>query len=292
MRIGLGLPSALPGTRGREMLEWVRVAEERGFALVATNEHLTYPCYDPLVALAVAGGATQRVELLTDLLVVPIRDPVVLAKQAAGLDQLVGGRLTLGLGVGWRPSDFASTGSNLQGRGERFEEALEVMTRAWHGDELGHGRAVCPPLADGGIPVLIGGAPARAAPRAARWGTGWTAGLLAAGEVAAGREEVRRAWQEHGRSGEPRIVNCRYVALGSEALHGVDTYLADYYYEAPPEGIEAMVSGVLRTADELRDDLEAQQRAGVTDLVLFPVAGAPDEARRIADAVGGFLTGP
>src|SRR5256885_16651286 len=114
MKIGLGLPNAVPDVpEGRLFVRLARNAERLGFSSLATIGRIAYPNYEELVTLAAAAGATERIGLFTDILLGPARAPVLLAKQAASLDQLSGGRLTLGVAVGMREDDFPSTGHDF-----------------------------------------------------------------------------------------------------------------------------------------------------------------------------------
>src|SRR5919199_256200 len=121
MRIGVGLPNTIPNTEGHILLEWARRAEAYGFSTLATIDRIAYPSYESLIALAAAGAVTQKVKLFTNVLLAPTRNPVLLAKEAASVDQISGGRLTLGLGVGGREDDFAASRQSFSDRGRRFE---------------------------------------------------------------------------------------------------------------------------------------------------------------------------
>src|SRR5437899_7691774 len=137
MKIGLGLPNADKSLAdGRLMVDIAHRADVLGFSTLATIGRVAYPNYEELVALAAAAGATERIGLFTDILLAATREPVLLAKQAATLDQVSGGRFVLGIGVGGRPDDFEVTGFGLHDRGKRLDAALDLMHRAWRGEPL------------------------------------------------------------------------------------------------------------------------------------------------------------
>ena len=124
MHIGIGLPAGIPGVSDDEVLEWARLADAGPFSSVGIIDRVVYPNWEPLIALAAAAAVTRRVRLMTTLLIGPVRDAVLLAKQAASIDALSGGRLTLGLGVGRRGDDYEAVGGNFHRRGSRFEQQL------------------------------------------------------------------------------------------------------------------------------------------------------------------------
>jgi alkanesulfonate monooxygenase SsuD/methylene tetrahydromethanopterin reductase-like flavin-dependent oxidoreductase (luciferase family) len=125
MEIGIGLPATIPGTRGSLVLDWARRADSGPFSSLGIIHRLIYPNYEPLVTLAAA--VTERVRLMSTVLIAPLRGAGVLAKQAASVDALSGGRLTLGLGVGAREDDFQAAPAPFHDRARRFEEQLDLM---------------------------------------------------------------------------------------------------------------------------------------------------------------------
>src|SRR5919112_3312138 len=114
--ISIGLPNTL-NHRGPLMVDWARRAEERGFTSLGTIDRIVYPNYDTITSLAVAAGATSRIGLLSGILLAPLYPPVWLAKAAAALHAMSGGRLTLGVAVGGGEGDYAAMGRDPRPRG-------------------------------------------------------------------------------------------------------------------------------------------------------------------------------
>src|ERR687886_1301542 len=106
MDIGIGIPNSVRGTTGAQLLDWARRADRAGFSSLGTIGAVSYPSYEELTVFAAAGAVTERIRFVTNVLIAPPRGTAELAKQAATVDQLTNGRLTLGLGVGWRDIDF------------------------------------------------------------------------------------------------------------------------------------------------------------------------------------------
>jgi probable F420-dependent oxidoreductase len=193
VRVGIGLFTAqIPaGTERtfereyRDTLELVRLAERLGFDSAWVSEHHgSSDGYLPsqLAILAAFAAVTERIELGTGVILAPLHDPVRLAEDAAVVDQLSGGRVILGLGNGWREEEFRVFGANRAQRGERTEETIEVLRRAWTGRRFSfEGRTlrydrvkVTPtPVRPGGLPIVLGGYERRAVLRAGRLADGY-----------------------------------------------------------------------------------------------------------------------
>jgi alkanesulfonate monooxygenase SsuD/methylene tetrahydromethanopterin reductase-like flavin-dependent oxidoreductase (luciferase family) len=286
MRIGIGLPNPVLDVPGRLVVDWARRAEERGFSSLATIDRIAYPSYDSLTVLIAAAAVTERIGLLTNILLGPAYSPVLLAKVTASLDQLSEGRLTLGIGVGGRPDDYQLTGRPFADRGRRFDADLELLHAAWAGEPVAGSRfPVGPPTIRGRIPLLIGGRPELAAPRAARWDAGFTLGG-APPELAAGAiEEFRKAREEAGGTGRPRVVALSYFSLGEEhtdeSLHNLRTY-----YGFVGDWAEGIASGVPRTPEAVRERAAAFEELGVDELVFDPTVADLDQVDRLAEAIG------
>ena len=286
MRIGIGLPNPVPGTPGTRLLEWAQRAEERGFTALATIDRVVYPSYDSLAALAAVAGATSSIGLMTNVLLAPLHAPVQLAKNAASVDQLSGGRLTLGLAAGGRPDDYAAVGRDFHTRGRDFDAALDVLHRAWRGEPVGGGdKPVCPtPVHDRRVPVLVGGTGDHAIRRVTEWGAGWTSGGTGADQAGPFAEQVRAAWKEAGRDGEPRFASLNYFSLGEDAEADSRAYLRNYYGFLG-DYAEMIAEGALRSESAIRDAVQGFEDAGFTELIFDPTTASLDQIDRLADVV-------
>ncbi|MFI6734643.1 LLM class flavin-dependent oxidoreductase [Nonomuraea sp. NPDC050451] len=196
MNVGLGLPISDPAA----LLDWARRADAGPFTTLGLLDRLVYDNPEPLIALALVAGATTRVRVQTEVLLAPLREPALLAKQAATLDRISGGRLVLGLGVGGREDDHLVAGTDIRTRGRRLDEQMAVMRRLWSGEPYGDGAGMIGPLParQGGPEVLFGGFQPAALARVARWGDGflaaaapsWAGGLI---DTVRADPRVRRA---------------------------------------------------------------------------------------------------
>lgn len=231
MDIGVGLPNAVPGTEGKTLIEWARNAEDAGFSTLGTIGRIVYPNYEELIALSAAAAVTSRIRLTTSVLLAPLyTNTALLAKQAASLDRLSGGRFVLGLGLGGRDDDYRASGLTTEGRGRRFEEQLIEMKAIWSGESRGHAGGIGPdPVRPGGPELILGGATEAAFRRIARHGDGWIMGGGTPDMFAQGAAAVDKAWQDSGRTGKPRKLSLIYFALGPDARTQADGYLLHYY---------------------------------------------------------------
>jgi alkanesulfonate monooxygenase SsuD/methylene tetrahydromethanopterin reductase-like flavin-dependent oxidoreductase (luciferase family) len=285
VQIGIGLPNPVLEVPGHLPVAWARRAEERGFSSLATIDRIAYPSYDSLTVLAAAAAGTERVGLITNILLGPVYNPVLLAKVTATIDQLSGGRLTLGLGVGGRPDDFQATGQSFADRGRRFDTDVELLHRAWAGEPVaGSPFPVGPSTTRGRIPLVIGGQPQLAAPRAARWDAGYTLGG-APPEMAAGAiSEFKKAWEQAGGTGQPRVLALTYFSLGeehtAESLHNLRSY-----YGFLGDWAEQVAGGASRTPEAVKETADAFEAAGVDELIFDPTVADLDQVDRLADAV-------
>ncbi|MFC3348008.1 LLM class flavin-dependent oxidoreductase [Streptomyces echinoruber] len=279
MHVGVGLPTGDPAA----LLTWARRAEAGPFRTIGLLDRVVYDNPEPLVALAVLAGATSRVRVQTEVLLAPLRDTALLAKQAATLDRMTGGRLVLGLGVGGRADDHRATGTDLHTRGRRLDRQLPLLRRLWAGEPYGDdvGPVGPAPARPGGPEILFGGFRPPALRRAARWGDGF----LAAAPPSWAQDlfaTVRRHWREYGRPGEPRIVAQVNVALGPDDVID-DARARMHAYYAFTGMADRMTAGLLTTPAAIRSALTAFGDLGADEVVCYCHGLDPDQVDRLAD---------
>src|SRR5215218_3299499 len=250
MEVGVGLPTTTPGTGGPEVLEWARRAEAGPFASLGVLDRMVYRSVEPFAALSAAAAVTARVRLVTMVVIGPLRNTVLLAKQAASLDLLSGGRLTLGLAIGARADDYRAMGVDQRGRGERLGEQLAELRSIWEKAEVGP-----EPVQPGGPPLLFAGAAAKA----------WA------------------AWRDLERPGRPQLWGQGYFALGDAGAGAA--YLRDYYAFTGPFA-ERIAAGNLTSGRAVKDFVHGYEDAGCDHLVLLPTVSDPAQLDRLADVLG------
>ena len=274
MEVGIGLPNAVRGAQAEQLVEWARRADAAGFSSLGTIDRIVYPSYEPLVSLAAAAAVTERIRLATTILIAPLRGSAgALAKQAASLDALSGGRLVLGLGVGAREDDFEAAGVPFKERGKRMDEMLAEMKDVWSNDET----------RPGGIPrVILGGSVDASYRRAAEHGDGWMMGGGTPEMLADGKAQAEQAWQAAGRDGSPRIMALAYYGLGDGAREAATDELKDYYGWLG-EYADQMASSAATDADTVKGYLKGFEEAGCDELVLFPTSADPEQVDLLAE---------
>jgi len=283
MDVGIGLPNAVPGTTGEQLVEWARRSEARGFSSLGTIDRILYENYEPLIALAAAAAVTERIGLATTVLLGPLRaNPVELAKQALSLQALSGGRFSLGIGLGGRDDDYEASGIELRGRGRRLDEILERITETWEGDEVGPSIAGAPRL-------IVGGHADVSFARAARFGDGWIAGGSGPENFGELVEKVRAAWTDAG-EGEPHTMALGYFSLGERAAEEARAYLTHYYAWLGEEIAAAIAASAAQDADTVQQYVTAYEQAGCDELILFPSSSDPEQVDLLADVTAGVLS--
>ncbi|MET7690134.1 LLM class flavin-dependent oxidoreductase [Streptomyces sp. NPDC005483] len=282
MHIGLGLPIDDPA----QLLTWARRADASPFRTLGLLDRLVYDNPEPLVTLAALAGATSRIRVQTEVLIAPLHNTALLAKQTATLDRLSGGRFTLGIGVGSREDDCLAAGTDLHRRGRRLDEQLTLLRRAWSGEPYGDGVGpIGPsPTTPGGPEVLFGGFAPAALERVGRFGDGFLGAALPPSFMSNLFRDAETAWQKHDRPGRPRLVAQANVALGPDStLDRARHNLRDYY--AFSGHVAYMEAGLLTTPRQVRKAADAYFGIGADEVMLYCWASDPDQIDRLADAL-------
>lgn len=279
MRVGVALPVGIPGVKGDLVVLWAAKAEERNFSHLASIDRVKYGNYEPVVALAAAAAVTRRIKLATTILLVPLRNTALLAKQVASLDRLSNGRLVLGVGIGPRQDDYEVTGADYRSRGRRLSEQLADLRRHWEEDLIG------PPAArPGGPPILVGGNSGPAFARMARYGDGYIHGGGPPRAFARAAGEARAAWIDAERPGRPELWGQGYFALGGARDAGAQ-HLREYYAFTGPFA-DRIVAAMLTTPQDVAEYVRGYEEAGCDELTLLPAVADLEQLDRLADVVG------
>jgi probable F420-dependent oxidoreductase len=294
LRLGAKVPNSGPvfrlgAARMAEMLE------SAGFDSIWTSDHVVFPhevrsrypfaadgritwpvdvdYLEPVVALSAMTSTTVTAELGTSVLILPMRNPILFAKQAACIDAISRGRLVLGVGVGWLREEFEALGADFDARGAVLDEWLSIARRCWTGTiEPFEGRyyrlaeaIYCRPTPTRRVPVLIGGMSRRAQERAGRIADGWLAQFslenLSESAVAAGLAVLREAGAKAGRppaelddfrvvvrvTGADRKLDVLATRLETLAGAGATELIVDVDWESdegPAKSFDALRSAV------------------------------------------------
>jgi probable F420-dependent oxidoreductase len=283
LQFGCHLPVWGPGATREALITLARRVEAMGFDSVWASDHVVIPFeitsrypynatgdfplppttnfLEPLTALAVVAGATERLQLGTTVLVLPHRHPVLAAKTLATLDHLAPGRVILGAGVGWMREEIELLGAPYDQRGAWTDEAIRIMRACWKNERVSfRGRffsfpevGFAPRPARGTIPIWIGGHTPRAMRRVAELGDGWHAAFATPAVMREGLEKLRAACDKIGR--DPAAITLS-VRMGLAAK---------------------------RPSGEVLDELKALRDVGVSHVVVETRVADVDDSTRILE---------
>ncbi len=290
MHIALGLPSRVTSASGEMMLEWISRADAGPFSSVAVTDRVVSQALEPLAVLAMAAGATKRIGLMTSVVIGPTRETTLLARQAATIDTLSGGRLILGVGIGVRKNDYLASATDFHRRGRSSERQYELLRKLWSGADLSAdtGPIGPPAVRAGGPELLVGGYVPAIVQRIARWGDGYMA--PGGGEPEAllkTWQNILQAWQEHKRQGRPRWVGASYFALGPKAQDHANHYI-NHNYGYNPELAAKRLRTLPASHEAVRTAIQRQADMGVDEFILRPCAEDLDQMDRLAEIAAKF----
>ena len=264
--MGVNVPNFGPGTEPGVLRHWAQTVEGLGFDLLMVSDHIAVtpdvaeqyppPFYEPFTTLAWLAGLTDRIQLGTTVLIVPYRHPLLVARMAANLNDLSGGRLVLGVGVGWAVQEFDALGVPFRQRGKLTDDYLRTVRAAWADQQDYRG---------GQIPIWVGGNSDAGLRRAVRLGEAWHPLRFTMPWM---REAVRRmtAFADEQRRPVPGLVPRIALRLTGSPVTAPERLAG--------EG----------TIDQVLDDLAELRLLGADTVVLDPFNGDPDETLRPEDA--------
>ena len=256
MKIGVNVPNFGPGTRPAVLRDWARTVEGLGFDLLMVSDHIAItpdvaaqypaPFFEPFTTLSWLAGVTERVTLGTTVLIAPYRHPLLVARMAANLNDLSGGRFVLGTGIGWARQEFEALGVPFHRRGALTDELITTVREAWRDEGY---RA-------GDIPIWVGGHSDGALRRVARLGDAWHPLRQTPDDWRESLARLKGIAAEDGRP-VPALAPRILLRLTDEPV--VDRKLG--------EG----------TIDQVVADVELLRADGAQAVVLDPFAGDPGE---------------
>lgn len=288
MSIGIGLGIAgFPFSDAPAFLNWIDLCETSGLDSVWFSERLVSmsPALEPIATFGLVAGRTERLKFGMNAIVLPLRDPLVLAKQCATLDFLSGGRLLPAFGVGSELApEFRPTGRKPEGRGRRSDEMIQIISRLWSEEHVSfegkHFRyedvTISPRPVQQPLPMWIGGSSNAAVRRTATLGTGWLGGVQTPAQVALVIRKIRAATAEAG-----RIIDDDHYGAGFPFRFGsFDEPVVERNAQALSrigEGMDPHDYMGVGGADEIAPRVEEYIAAGVSKFVLRPIAESDAE---------------
>jgi alkanesulfonate monooxygenase SsuD/methylene tetrahydromethanopterin reductase-like flavin-dependent oxidoreductase (luciferase family) len=287
MRLGIGLPNTMATEIDRTlMFDWARLADEAGFHVLGTIDKPNYDSWDPLTTLAGVAGVTERIRLATTILLLPLRNEVLVAKQAAVVDQLSAGRLTLGVAQGGRPDDFELLGASFVGRSKRIEAQVGRIREIWanaRASDEDHGMPGPAPVQQPGPPVWVGASRPGAVERAARIGDGFLFGTAGSQAMSERAPRIREAFATSGKP-DAVVAGLAYVGVGEDAekaLEEATHHVLRYYGSLWTEPADLIHHG---PASKIAEEVAAYASA-IDVLILFPEIPRLDQVEQLAEQV-------
>jgi probable F420-dependent oxidoreductase len=306
VRFGLALRNFVPASQPLDvgqLVAYARRGEELGFASMWAWDHIllgsriAFPFLESLSVLSLLSGATSRVQLGTGVLVLPLRNPVVLAKVTSTIDHLSGGRLVLGVASGWYEREFEAVGVPFDGRGRVFLRNFDILNRFWteprvDGEADGmlfRGAVMVPqPLQRPRPTVLFGGYVDRVLRRVATRSDGWLTYFYTAESFASAWGKIVQYAEEAGRSpGELQSVAQLPICV-DDSFEKADARIRDFigrYFDVAPWSESSPDSSIRGRPDDCADQLNEHIAAGAQHIVLIPCDYDLEQVERIATEV-------
>jgi alkanesulfonate monooxygenase SsuD/methylene tetrahydromethanopterin reductase-like flavin-dependent oxidoreductase (luciferase family) len=294
------VPVMEPNLDAARLKDWARVIDDGPFSSLCWGERIAFDNPESLTLLGALAAWTDRVRLVTTVLVPQLHDATMLAKALATGDMLSGGRLTVGIGVGGRDEDYRAVGADPATQTMRgLADSVAVMKRIWAGEKVTKSVVPVgpPPLQAGGPDLLVGTMGPKTVRSAAAWADG-LAGTTLDLDVAKQNElfDVARAsWAAAGKP-KPHLATSFWFAVGDadDARTQIHRHLRRYMNWIPAQYVDAMAptTGWAGSGDELLDVLRTFGDIGTDEVYLIPTSSNIDQLRWVADVVKDFAEEP
>jgi alkanesulfonate monooxygenase SsuD/methylene tetrahydromethanopterin reductase-like flavin-dependent oxidoreductase (luciferase family) len=293
VQVAMTMPIMEPDLDAEVLRDWAKAIDDGPFSSLCWGERMAFDNPETLTLMGALAAWTDRVRLVTTVMVPQLHDPVMLAKALATGDMLSGGRLTVGLGIGGRVEDYRAVGADPATQTMRgMADSVAVMKRVWDGEKITE--SVLPvgpaPVQPGGPPLLVGTIGPKTLRSAAAWADG-LAGTTLDLDVAKQNElfdVARHAWSDAGRA-KPHLATSFWFALGSvdEARRQVHRHLRRYMNWIPVEYIDAMAptTGFAGSEDDLAAVLREFKAVGADEIQLIPTSSDLEQVERAGDLV-------
>jgi len=283
--------AAFPMFPADHLLPMARAAEAAGFDTITVPDSIFYPekvesaypyspdggrfwtgetpFVDPFISIAAMAAVTERIRFLTNVVKLPIRDPLLVAKQLSSMAVLANDRVGLGVGLSWMPEEFTWTHTDMKTRGKRADEMIEILRLVcggggpqwveYHGKYYDFDRLMISPAPERAVPISVGGLSEPGLRRAARLGDGWISVQNTEAEITEACRALERYRAEYGRSDVPFEVNALCMdAFDLDGYHrladaGVTELQAVpwYFYGGDPNDLQVQIDSLSRFADEV-----------------------------------------
>ncbi len=292
IRVGYGLGTRTVTNDAERFGVLVDTLESLRFDSLWLSEKITDTCPDPVVAMAFAAGRTTRLKFGTSVMVLPGRNPMLVAKELATLDRLSGGRLLPAFGLGQvDPVEQQAFGVAREERAGRFDEMLPLLRRFWTEESVDHDgvyfryeqASVRPFPVQQPIEIWFGGRAPSELRRAGRLGDGWLPSFCTPDDVASGRAEIERVAAEHERAIDPE----HFGALVPYAIDGIPDAVRAFLASRRPDVDPSDV--VAGSVTALRTHLERFVEAGASKFVIVPFGEPQHWDEHLADVADRVL---
>jgi alkanesulfonate monooxygenase SsuD/methylene tetrahydromethanopterin reductase-like flavin-dependent oxidoreductase (luciferase family) len=290
VKIGLCFPYTQEDLSRDLILEWFRRVDEEPFSTISCGERVVGSSVDMMAILAAAAAVTTRIRIVPTLYVLPMHPAIQVAKHAATLDLISGGRTTITVGVGGRLHDYRCMEKEPVRRYARLDEQVAQVRRIWAGELPFEGTEPVGPavVQPGGPPILAGVTGPKGIARAAQWADGYYSwsGNGQRDEIAEQLELIDAAWSEAGREGRPERVAGFWYSLAPNADEKLKSYVYKYIKVLGEGAARYMASQVDRSSpDAVRASLDAYEELGVDECWLNTATSDLAEVDRLLEVL-------